>query len=57
MGPGETPLYHAAHNRKMSLICLQPVKLTAGEHTLKLAPREPIHLDLIAITDNPGIFE
>ena len=47
----------AAHNRKMSLICLQPVKLTAGEHTLKLAPREPIHLDLIAITDNPGIFE
>ncbi|NOZ20596.1 MAG: hypothetical protein GXP25_05850, partial [Planctomycetes bacterium] len=47
----------AAHNRKMSLTCLQAFELTAGEHVLKLAPREPIYVDLVAITDNPGLFE
>ena len=47
----------AAHNRKMSLICLQPFKLSPGPHTLRLAPRESISVDLIAITDNPGAFE
>ena len=47
----------AAQNRSMSLICLQPFKLKAGEHVLKIAPRESIYLDLIAITDNPKMFE
>ena len=47
----------AAHNRKMSLTCLQAFDLAAGEHVLKLAPREPIYVDLVAITDNPGMFE
>ena len=47
----------AAHNRKMSLICLEPLKLRAGRHTLKLAPREPIYVDVIAVTDNPAPFD
>ncbi len=46
-----------AHNSKMSLICLEGFELTAGEHVLKLAPRESMHIDLIAITDNPGLFD
>ena len=47
----------AAHNRKMSLTCLQAFELVVGEHVLRLAPREPIYVDLVAITDNPGVFE
>lgn len=47
----------AAHNRSMSLICLQAFDLNAGDHTLKLAPRESLYVDLIAITDHPGMFE
>jgi len=47
----------AAHNSKMSLICLEAFGLAAGEHVLRLAPREAIHIDLIAIADNPGLFE
>lgn len=47
----------AAHNRQMSLICLQAFELTAGEHVLKLAPRESMYVDLVAITDNPEMFE
>ncbi|NUP99547.1 MAG: hypothetical protein HUU35_06800, partial [Armatimonadetes bacterium] len=46
-----------AQNRAMSLICLQPLKLKAGEHTIKLAPRENVHVDLVALTDNPKPFE
>jgi len=47
----------AAHNRQMSLICLQAFELTAGEHVLKLAPRESMYVDLVAITDNPEMFD
>jgi len=47
----------AAHNRKMSLICLQAFELAAGEHVVKLAPRESLHVDLLAVTDNPGLFD
>jgi hypothetical protein len=47
----------AAHNRKMSLICLQAFELSAGEHILKLSPRESIYVDLVAITDSPKLFE
>jgi hypothetical protein len=47
----------AAQNRKMSLICLQPFKLKAGDHVLKIAPRISLQLDLVAITDNPKMFE
>lgn len=47
----------AAHNRSMSLICLQSFDLTAGGHTLQLAPREAISIDLLAVTDNPEMFE
>ncbi len=45
-----------AHNRQQSLTCLQPFKLTAGEHVLKLTPRESLYLDLIAVTTDPGPF-
>jgi hypothetical protein len=47
----------AAQNRSMSLICLQSFDLTAGDHVVKLSPREPVSLDLLALTDTPGIFE
>ena len=47
----------AAHNRKMSLICLQAFELAAGDHIVKLAPRESVHIDLVAVTDNPGLFD
>jgi hypothetical protein len=46
-----------AHNRRQGLTCLQSFALDAGDHVLSLAPREPVSVDLIAITDNPGIFE
>ncbi|MBD3292738.1 MAG: hypothetical protein GF393_07410 [Armatimonadia bacterium] len=42
-----------AHNRQQRLTCLQPFELTAGEHVLKITPRESLYLDLIAITTNP----
>ena len=47
----------AAHNREMSLICLQSFDLAEGEHMLKLAPWGSIYVDLIAVTDNPRMFE
>lgn len=47
----------AAHNRQQRLTRLQTFELSAGEHILKLAPRDSIHLDLIAITDNPAMFD
>jgi hypothetical protein len=47
----------AAHNRQMSLICLQGFELGGGEHVLRLAPQESLAVDLIAVTDNPGIFD
>jgi hypothetical protein len=47
----------AAQNRAMSLICLQQFDLQAGEHVLKLAPREALYVDLVALTDNPTVFE
>ncbi|MEN6302387.1 MAG: hypothetical protein ABFD96_06660, partial [Armatimonadia bacterium] len=45
-----------AHNRQQRLTCLEPFKLKAGEHVLKIAPRESLYLDLIAVTPNPGLF-
>ncbi|MHB8995490.1 MAG: right-handed parallel beta-helix repeat-containing protein [Armatimonadota bacterium] len=45
-----------SHNRQQRLTCLQPFKLKAGEHVLKLSPREPLYLDLIAVTTNPEPF-
>jgi hypothetical protein len=47
----------AAQNRSMSLICLQGFDLAAGDHRVTLSPREAIHLDLVALTDSPAIFE
>ncbi len=47
----------AAQNRSMSLICLQGFDLAAGDHVVKLAPRETVSVDLLALTDNPAIFE
>jgi hypothetical protein len=47
----------AAQNRSMSLICLQSFDLTAGDHVVKLSPRESVLIDLLALTDNPAIFE
>ena len=47
----------AAHNNKQRLTCLQPFELAAGEHVLKLAPRESLYVDLIAITDDPRLFD
>jgi hypothetical protein len=46
-----------AHNRKQRLTRLQSFELSAGDHVLKLAPREDIYVDLIAVTDNPGMFD
>ncbi len=46
-----------AHNRRQSLTCLQPFSLQAGEHVLKLTPRESLYLDLIAVTTDPRIFD
>lgn len=46
-----------AQNRQQRLTCLQPFKLTAGAHVLKVTPRESLYLDLIAVTTNPGLFE
>jgi hypothetical protein len=47
----------AAHNRKQRLTRLQAVDLSAGQHVLELAPRDSIYVDLIAVTDNPGMFD
>ena len=47
----------AAHNRQQRLTRLQAFELSAGEHVLKLAPRESIYVDMIAVTDNPGMFD
>ena len=47
----------AAHNRKQRLTRLQAFELSAGEHVLKLAPRDSIYVDLIAVTDNPAMFD
>ncbi len=47
----------AGHNRKQRLTRLQAFELSAGQHVLKLAPRDSIYVDLIAITDNPGMFD
>jgi hypothetical protein len=47
----------AAHNSQMSLICLEAFELSEGEHVLKLAPRESLYIDLVAVTDNPGLFD
>ena len=47
----------AAHNHKMSLICLEAFQLTAGEHILKLAPWDAMYVDLVAVTDNPEMFD
>ena len=46
-----------AHNRKMRLTRLQAFDLSVGEHVLRLAPRDSVHVDLIAITDNPAMFD
>ena len=46
-----------AHNRRQRLTCLQAFSLSAAEHVLKLAPRESVYIDLIAITDNPRMFD
>ena len=47
----------AAHNRQQRLTRLQAFDLSAGEHVLKLAPRDSIYIDLIAVTDNPAMFD
>ena len=46
-----------ARNRKQRLTRLQAFELSAGEHVLKLAPRESIYVDVIAVTDNPAMFD
>ncbi|MBU0607325.1 MAG: hypothetical protein KKI08_05530, partial [Armatimonadetes bacterium] len=45
-----------AQNRQQRLTCLQPFKLKAGEHALKVTPREAMYLDLIAVATNPQLF-
>jgi hypothetical protein len=47
----------AAYNRQQRLTRLQAFELRAGEHVLKLAPRESIYVDVIAVTDNPAMFD
>lgn len=43
-----------AHNKGWSNT-LQQFKLKAGKHTLKLAPRESIYIDMIAITNSDNL--
>lgn len=45
----------AAHDGGFT--CLQPLKLNKGQHTIRLAPRESLYLDLVALTNDPSIFE
>ena len=45
----------AAHNSQMSLICLQAFELAAGDHIVKLAPRESVHIDLARRHRQSGI--
>jgi hypothetical protein len=47
----------AAQNHGSSLSCLQSFDLAAGDHVVKIAPREAVHIDLVAVTSDPGIFE
>jgi len=47
----------AAQNRSATLSCLQSFDLSAGEHTVKLSPREEVQIDLVALSNDPGIFE
>lgn len=47
----------AAQNGRSSFTCLQAFRLSEGEHVLRIAPRSPILLDLIAVTPNPGLFD
>jgi len=47
----------AAHNRKFSLSHLESFELAAGPHVLRLAPRQAVQIDAIAITDDPGAFD
>ena len=46
-----------SHNRKYRATRLQAFDLSAGEHVLRLAPRESLFVDLIAVTDNPAMFD
>ena len=46
-----------SHNRKQRLTRLQAFDLSAGEHVFKLAPREAVYVDMIAVTDNPAMFD
>ncbi len=45
-----------APNRSM-LTCLQSYDLSAGEHMVKLEPDGSVLLDLVALTNDPGVFE
>jgi len=47
----------ARHNRRQRLTRLQALDLDAGEHLLKIAPRESTYIDLIAVTDDPAMFD
>jgi hypothetical protein len=47
----------ASQNDGSALTCLQSWDLAVGDHVLKMAPRDSVQIDLVAITDNPKIFE
>jgi hypothetical protein len=46
-----------ANRSAKGLTRLQAFELSAGEHVFKLAPRESIYVDVIAVTDNPAMFD
>jgi len=49
--------WSTAANNNEHLKRMKAYKLKKGKHTIKIMPRESLYLDLIAVTDNPKIFE
>ena len=47
----------AAHNKSSWTNNLQAVYLKKGQHTIKIAPREAIYLDIIAVSTDPVFFK
>ena len=50
-------IWAPAANNDKSMMRLKAFKLKKGINTLRIMPRESVYLDMIAVTDNPKIFE
>jgi hypothetical protein len=54
---GTSWTWSTAANNDKQLMRMKTLKLGKGKHTIKVMPREPLYLDMIAITKTPKIFE